>query len=104
MVRERYAVHAIPTVETKGFDMLVVVIVYSLEGTYDLVLNGHDTEVDNLHRRPDQPVGFERRDVDVLKLALYSALASTLGYRHEGEETRKTCRVLATVQSLSAVP
>jgi hypothetical protein len=70
--------------------VLALATAYDRAYAYDLILNRHDAEVDNLHRRPDQPVGLERRNVDVLKFALHSALPSTLRHGHESEEARKT--------------
>jgi hypothetical protein len=60
--------------------------------TYNLVLNGHDAEVHDLHSRPDQPVGLQGRDVDVLELLLHSTLSTTLSDGHESEEAGKTGR------------
>jgi hypothetical protein len=62
----------------------------SVRNTYNLVLDRHDSEVDHLHCRPDQPVGLERRDIDVLELALHGALSTALSHGHEGEEAGKT--------------
>lgn len=58
--------------------------------TYDLVLNGHDAEIDNLHSWPDQPIGLQRRNIDVLEFALHRTLSTTLSDGHESEEARKT--------------
>ena len=58
--------------------------------TYNLELDGHDPEVDDLDCRPDQEVGLERRNVDVLELALNSALSTTLGKGHVCEEGGET--------------
>ena len=55
-------------------------------------LNGHDPEIDDLHRRPDQEVGLQRRDVDILELALNSTLSTTLSDSHVCKESRKTSR------------
>lgn len=69
---------------------LSVIATQTSQSTHNLILNRHDSEVDDLHRRPDHPVGLQRRDVDILELALYGALATTLSDGHEGEETGKT--------------
>jgi hypothetical protein len=60
--------------------------------TYNLVLDWHDPEVDELNRRPNHIIGFERRNVDVLELALHGALSTTFGNRHKREESRQTSR------------
>jgi hypothetical protein len=62
----------------------------SVRNTYNLVLDRHDSEVDNLHCGPDKPVGLQRWDVDVLEFALHSALSSALSNGHECEEAGKT--------------
>lgn len=74
----------------KARNMLVKLKARGCRSTYNLVLNGHDTEVDNLHSWPDQPVGLKRRDIDVLELALHGTLSTALGYGHECEEAGKT--------------
>lgn len=89
-MRDRYAVQAIPTVETKGWQQNKRMRAKGSRNTYDLVLDGHDAEVHDLHRRPNQPVGFQGRDVDVLELALHSALSTTFSHSHESEEGSKT--------------
>jgi hypothetical protein len=58
--------------------------------TYNLELNGHHTEVDDLHSRPNQEVGLQGRNVDVLKLALYSTPSTTFSNGHECEESGET--------------
>jgi hypothetical protein len=60
--------------------------------TYNLVLDRHDPEVDELDRRPNHVIGLERRNVNVLELALHGALSTTFGNRHECEESRQTSR------------
>lgn len=64
--------------------------IIGMRKTYNLVLDGHDAEVDNLHRGPNQPVGLKRRNVDVLELALHSALSTTFRHSHECKEASKT--------------
>lgn len=60
--------------------------------TYNLVLNRHDAEIDNLHCWPNHEVGFQSRDIDVLELALHGALSTTLSNRHESKEAGETSR------------
>jgi hypothetical protein len=62
----------------------------NVRNTYNLVLDRHDSEVDNLDCGPDEPVGLQRRDINVLELALHSALSTTLSNGHESEEAGKT--------------
>ena len=64
------------------------------DGRYEgnLELNGHDAEVEHLHRRPDNEVCFECRDIDVLELVLDCALATAFTDGHESEEASKTDR------------
>lgn len=90
-VRERYAVQAIPTVETKGCAGVSIGRTGKLGKTYNLVLNWHNTEVDNLHSGPDHPVGLQCGNIDVLELALHSTLSTAFGHGHKGEETGETC-------------
>lgn len=89
---ERYAVQAIPTVETNGWDEVSKQVKQSMQRTYNLVLDRHNAEVDNLNRRPNQPVGLERWHVNVLELALHSALSTSFCHSHECEEASKTSR------------
>jgi hypothetical protein len=60
--------------------------------TYNLELDRYQTEVDDLHRWPDQEVGLERWHVDILELARHSALPTAFGNGHECEEARQTSR------------
>lgn len=71
--------------------MSAIVIFGFQTGSYNLVLNWHNAEVDHLHSWPHHPVGLERRDVDVLKFTLHCALATALSNCHEREETGQTC-------------
>jgi hypothetical protein len=58
--------------------------------THNLELNGHDAEVDQLHRGPYDEVRLERRHVDVLELASDSAPTTALADGHECEEAAQT--------------
>jgi hypothetical protein len=58
--------------------------------TYNLELDGHHTEVDDLHSRPNQEVGLEGWNVDILELALHSTPSTALSDGHECEESGKT--------------
>jgi hypothetical protein len=60
--------------------------------TYNLVLDGHNAEVHDLHRGPNQPVSLQGWNINVLELALHSALSTTLSDGHESEEASKTSR------------
>lgn len=72
--------------------MLVGLLAFDLRNkrTHNLELNGHDAEVEHLHRRPDNEVCFECRDIDVLELVLDCALATAFTDGHESEEASKT--------------
>jgi hypothetical protein len=64
--RERYAVQAIPTVETKGYmkyqyRMTTGILIES----YQLELDWHNTEVDDLNQRPYHKICFQRRQIHV---------------------------------------
>ena len=59
-------------------------------GTYNLELNWHDAEVDQLHRGPNNKVRFERRHVHILELASDGAPAAALTDGHECEEAAQT--------------
>lgn len=89
-VRERYAVHAIPTVDTKGWNNVSDGPVIRTGSTYNLILNGHNSEVNDLNRRPNHPVGFQGRNINILEFALHSALPTALSNSHESEEAGKT--------------
>jgi hypothetical protein len=71
----------------------------NLWNSYNLVLDRHDAEVDNLHSGPHHPIGLQRRHVDVLEFALHSALPTAFGNGHKSKETRKTCPTSATPSS-----
>lgn len=58
--------------------------------TYNLELDGHDSEVEHLHQRPDHIVRLERGNVDFLELGPDCSLATTLCDCHEAEEGRQT--------------
>lgn len=58
--------------------------------TYNLELDGHNAEVENLNGRPYDVVCLQSRYVDVLELASHGALSSALSHRHESEEASKT--------------
>lgn len=93
MVKERYAVQAIPIVDTKGYkNVSNISKVSCASSTYQLELNRHQTEVDNLHSRPDNIVGLESRNVHVPKLVGHSATTTTLGNCHGGVENSQTER------------
>lgn len=59
-------------------------------GTHNLELDGHDAEVDQLYRGPNNKVRFERRYVDVLELASDGTPATALADGHECEEAAQT--------------
>lgn len=58
--------------------------------TYDLELDWHDAEVENLDCRPKNEVGLQCRQVDVTELASQSSSSATLGDRHETEKAHQT--------------
>lgn len=58
--------------------------------THKLELDGHQTEVDNLHSRPDGIVGLERWDIHVPELVVDGPLATTLGNGHGSVEAHET--------------
>lgn len=60
------------------------------ESTYNLELNGHNAEVDQLHCWPNDEVRFECWHVDVLEFASDGALAAALADGHECEEASQT--------------
>src|SRR5688572_26303465 len=60
--------------------------------THKLELNRHETEVDDLHRRPHNEVGLERRDVHVPELVGDRPTATSLCNRHDCEECTHTKR------------
>lgn len=60
--------------------------------TYDLELNRHKPEIDELNSRPDDKVRLQSRDIDILELLLDLALAATLCDRHKCEEGCQTAR------------
>lgn len=60
--------------------------------TYQLELNRHQTEVDNLHSRPHNIVGLESGNVHVSKLVGHSATTTALSNCHGGVENSQTER------------
>jgi hypothetical protein len=66
--------------------------------TYKLKLNRHQTEVDDLNRRPDCVVGLQGRHVHVTELRHDSTSAATLGNSHDGEEARNTYLAVSFVR------
>jgi hypothetical protein len=90
LVRDRYAVQAIPMVDTKGWEKVSIVNTKRRLDTHNLELNGHHTEVDDLHCRPNQEIGFQGGDVDILELALQCTLSTAFSNGHESEESGKT--------------
>jgi len=58
--------------------------------THNLELDGNDTEVENLHCRPEHKVGLQGRQVDITELVCQCSSTTTLGNRHVGEEARQT--------------
>lgn len=85
----------------KGLSKLLAHVFAGVRTTYNLVLDRHDSEVDHLHSWPDQPVGLECRNVDVLELLLHGALSTALGDGHESEEARETweCQWIGYVEA-----
>lgn len=93
LVKDRYAVQAIPTVDTNGWsDSQLAIRAFILHETitYNLELDGNDAEIQDLHRRPQNEIGFEGRQVDILKLASQGPPPTALGHRHESEEAPQT--------------
>lgn len=60
--------------------------------THQLELNWHQAEVDDLDRGPNHKVGLERRHIHVPQLVLHGAPTTTLGNRHDSEESGNTKR------------
>jgi hypothetical protein len=63
---------------------------YSANSTYQLELNRHQTEVDNLHSRPNNIIGLEGGNVHVPKLVGHSATTTTLSNCHGSVENSQT--------------
>lgn len=88
---ERYAVHAIPIVETKGWlGRSVSVRSPAKKKTYNLELNRNNAEVEDLHCRPKHEIGLEGWQVNIPELLGQCPSATTLGDCHVAEETRET--------------
>ena len=62
------------------------------ETTHNLKLDGDDSEVQYLYGWPEQVVGFQCRQVHILKLAEHCTFATTLCNCHESEEATETCK------------
>lgn len=56
LVRDRYAVQAIPIVDTKGLIVLVLRYQGARKISYNLKLNGHKPKVNDLHSWPNYVV------------------------------------------------
>jgi hypothetical protein len=84
-------------VETNGCENRVRQIhrVSASKSTYNLELDWHDAEVDQLDCGPDKEVRLERWHVDVLELALNGTLAAALADGHECEEASQTYMVVS---------
>ena len=59
--------------------------------TYQLELNRHQAEVDDLDSGPDHKVGLQRRDIHVPQLVVDGSSATTLCNGHHGKEACNTC-------------
>lgn len=59
-------------------------------GTHNLELDRYDTEVQDLNCGPQDKVGLEGWQINVLELASQCSPSSALGDRHEGKEARQT--------------
>jgi len=92
LVRERYAVQAIPTVETNGCypSQQDYRITIRKGGSYQLELHGHQAEVDDLDSRPHHVVRLDGGNVHVAHLLVNGPLSTSLGNRHGGEEAGDT--------------
>lgn len=93
-VRDRYAVQAIPMVDTNGckFGQQPLVLSGTKGRTHDLELYRHDSEVQHLHQRPDHIIRLQSRNIYILKLPYHRSLPTTLCDRHECEETPQPAR------------
>lgn len=65
LVSERYAVQAIPTDETNGCQKVNMEDHRKEWPAYNLELNWNNTEVENLHSRPQHVIGLESRQIHV---------------------------------------
>lgn len=54
--------------------------------TYQLELNGHQTEIDNLHQRPNHEVGFQGWDIHISQLVGNSSSSASFSNGHDGKE------------------
>ena len=72
----------------------VVSVKYAAGGirTYNLELQWYDSEIQNLHCRPDHVVRFQSGNVNVLEFLHNRSLPTTFGNRHESEEDGQTDR------------
>lgn len=61
-----------------------------LLATYDLELDGHEAEVDDLYSRPEHVVCLQSWNVNVLHFLDYGPSAPSFGNGHESKETPKT--------------
>lgn len=67
------------------------------ECTHELELNRHQTEVDDLHRRPNCVVGLQGWHVHVTELRHDSTSATALSNGHDAEEAGNTYQAVSTV-------
>ncbi|KAG9954895.1 hypothetical protein KCU85_g96, partial [Aureobasidium melanogenum] len=78
----------------RSTQMAVTVLVAALylrsDTTYNLELTRHQSEVDQLYSGPDQVVGLERRNIDILELLLNLLTATSFCHSHESEEGSET--------------
>lgn len=74
----------------KAVTVLVATLQLKSGTTYNLELTRHQSEVDQLYSGPDQVVGLERRNVDILELLLDFLATASFCHSHESKEGSKT--------------
>lgn len=93
LVKERYAVQAIPITDTNGWEAsatLAQLLPTGWNWTYNLKLDRDNPEIENLDSRPEGIVGLQGGQVDILEFASQSPSASALSEGHEREEAHQT--------------
>lgn len=71
-------------------EQLAIALHKSKMESYQLELNRHDSEIDNLNQRPDHVVCFESGNIHVSQLVRDSSSSATLCDCHDSEKSGNT--------------
>ncbi len=90
-VKDKYIVHAIPTVDTNGCNQSALDRCGDVASdTHNLIWQWYNSEIKKLDCRPDHVVGFQGGKVYVLEFPHYRSSSTAFGNGHECEEAGKS--------------